>query len=128
MANFLSISPNQTKFLPSVCLVPGLDFSAVPVLISALCSVFRKAINLYTFKILRVLNGQLPLRHILQILFEYCKYVYFNIHDSNSATAEFLMISADTACWEIERTFTYRSTFLYGEKPNHTTARKPGPP
>jgi hypothetical protein len=35
LANFLSISPNQTKFLPSVCLVPGLEFSAIPVLISA---------------------------------------------------------------------------------------------
>jgi hypothetical protein len=35
MALFLSISPNQTKFLPSVCLVPGLDFSAILVLISA---------------------------------------------------------------------------------------------
>ena len=46
LANFLSISPNQTKYLPSVCLVPGLDFSAIPVSISA---VFRKAINLYTF-------------------------------------------------------------------------------
>ncbi len=37
LANILSISPNQTKLLPSVCLVPGmeLDFSGVPVLISA---------------------------------------------------------------------------------------------
>jgi hypothetical protein len=33
--NFLSISPNQTKFLPSVCLVPGLDFSAILVTIFA---------------------------------------------------------------------------------------------
>jgi hypothetical protein len=32
-------------------------------------------------------------------------YVYFNIHDSNIATAEFLVISAETTrtCWEIER-------------------------
>ncbi len=44
--NFLYISPNQTKFLPYVCLVPGLDFSAIPV--SNLCSVFRKAIIFYT--------------------------------------------------------------------------------
>jgi hypothetical protein len=29
--------------------------------------------------------------------------VYFNIHDSNIATAEFLVISAETACREIER-------------------------
>jgi hypothetical protein len=35
LANFLSISPNQTKFLPSVCLVPELDFSAIPVPIFA---------------------------------------------------------------------------------------------
>jgi hypothetical protein len=46
LANFLSISPNQTKILLSVCLVPGLDFSAIPVSISG---VFRKAINLCTF-------------------------------------------------------------------------------
>jgi hypothetical protein len=26
----------------------------------------------------------------------------FNIHDSNIATAEFLVISAETTCWEIE--------------------------
>ncbi len=30
----------------------------------------------------RLLNGQFPLLHISQILFEYCKYVYLNIHDS----------------------------------------------
>ncbi len=35
LANFLSISPNQTKFLLSVRLVPALDNSAIPVSISA---------------------------------------------------------------------------------------------
>ncbi len=35
LSNFLSISPNQTKFLSSVCLVPRLDFSAIPVSTSA---------------------------------------------------------------------------------------------
>jgi hypothetical protein len=35
--------------------------------------------------------------------FEYCKYFYFNIHDSNIATDELLVISAETACWEIAR-------------------------
>jgi hypothetical protein len=34
--------------------------------------------------------------------FEYCKYVYFNIHYSNIATAEFLVIFAESTCWEIE--------------------------
>jgi len=34
LANFLSISPNQTKFLPSVCLVPA-SLSAIPVSNSA---------------------------------------------------------------------------------------------
>jgi hypothetical protein len=29
--------------------------------------------------------------------------VYFNIHDLNIVTAEFLVISANTTCWEIER-------------------------
>jgi hypothetical protein len=50
---------------------------------------------------LRLLNGQFPLWPKLKILFEYCKYVYFNIQDSN--IAEFLVISTETACWEIER-------------------------
>jgi hypothetical protein len=35
LALFLSISPNQTKFLQPVCLVPGLDFSAILVSVSA---------------------------------------------------------------------------------------------
>jgi hypothetical protein len=35
LANFLSISQNQTKFLPLVCLVPGQDFSATLVSISS---------------------------------------------------------------------------------------------
>jgi hypothetical protein len=34
LSNFLSNSPTQTKCFPSVCLVPGLDFSAIPVSIS----------------------------------------------------------------------------------------------
>jgi hypothetical protein len=41
--------------------------------------------------------------YILQILLWYCKYVYFNFHDLIIATGEFLLISAETACWEIER-------------------------
>jgi hypothetical protein len=36
LANFLSISLNQTKFVLTVCLVPRLDFSAIPVSISAI--------------------------------------------------------------------------------------------
>ncbi len=39
LANFLSIPPNKTKFLPSVCLVHGLDLSAIPV------SIFTVAIG-----------------------------------------------------------------------------------
>ncbi len=35
--------------------------------------------------------------------FEYCKYVNFSIHDLNIATAEILVRSAETTCWEIER-------------------------
>jgi hypothetical protein len=35
LANFLSISPNQTKFLPYVCLVPAFYFSVIPASISA---------------------------------------------------------------------------------------------
>jgi hypothetical protein len=35
LANFVSITPNKTKFLQPVFLVPGLDFAAIPVSISA---------------------------------------------------------------------------------------------
>jgi len=35
--------------------------------------------------------------------FEYYKYVYFNIHYSHVTTAEFLAMSAETTCSEIER-------------------------
>jgi hypothetical protein len=37
------------------------------------------------------------------ILLKYGKYVYFNIHNSNIATANFFVISAETARWERER-------------------------
>jgi hypothetical protein len=43
LANFLSISPNQAWFLPYVCLVSELDFSAIPVLISAVSFTGRQA-------------------------------------------------------------------------------------
>jgi hypothetical protein len=33
---------------------------------------------------------------------KYCKYVYFKIQDLNMETAEFLKLSAESACWEIE--------------------------
>jgi hypothetical protein len=46
LVNFLSIPPNKTKFLPSVCLIHGLDFSAIPVSISAV-SVGRLSNNIY---------------------------------------------------------------------------------
>ncbi len=75
MANFLSISPNQAKLLPPV---PRLDFSAIPV------SIFAVSLGrLSTYTLFKVAKWAIPLRHILQILFEYCKYVYVNIGDSN---------------------------------------------
>jgi hypothetical protein len=58
LANFLSISPSQTKFVLSVCLVPGLAFSAIHVSISAV-SLGR----LSTYTLFRFLGC-----HILQIL------------------------------------------------------------
>ncbi len=45
LANFLSIPPNQTKVLPSVSLVPRMDFSAIPGSISAV-SLGRLSINI----------------------------------------------------------------------------------
>jgi hypothetical protein len=49
--------------------------------------------------------------NILQNLFEYCKYVDFNFHDSNIATAKFLVISAETTCWEIEKIAKFNEDF-----------------
>ncbi len=48
LANFLSISPNQTKFLPSVCLVPARLF-AIPDSISAVS--LRRTYKLLDFKV-----------------------------------------------------------------------------
>ncbi len=42
LANFLSISPNQTNFLPSVCLVPAGLFCYFEF---SLCGIFKKVIN-----------------------------------------------------------------------------------
>ncbi len=58
----------------------------------------------------KVAKWEDPLWHILQILFEYCKYFNFNIFDLNIAlilpTAEFLVILAEAVCWEIERKYS----------------------
>jgi hypothetical protein len=83
--------------LTSVCLVPGLDFSEIPVSISAVSAGYQ----LIYFLDFRLRNGQF-LTHSSNPL-KYCKYVFFNIHYSNIATADFLVISAETTCWEIER-------------------------
>ncbi len=103
MANFLSISPNQTKFLPSICMVPGLDFSAIP------DSIFAESLGKLSIYILYFLDFKVyKCKWAMSLLtlssnpFKYCKYVYFNIHYANIATAEFLVISAESTCWEIE--------------------------
>jgi hypothetical protein len=91
LANFLSKSPNQTKFLSSVCPVPGLDLSAIPVSISAVSLGRLSTYILLDFKF--AIWAAFSLTHMF----------HFNIHDSNIATADYLAISAETACWEIER-------------------------
>jgi hypothetical protein len=50
LANFLSISPNQTMFLPSVCLVPA-AISAIPFSISAVSLRRLKTYKLLDFKV-----------------------------------------------------------------------------
>ncbi len=63
-----------------------------------LCRVFRKAFNLYTFQILKLLNGQF----LSDIFFKYfstnVNMFISDIHDSNIATAEVLVTSAETTC------------------------------
>jgi hypothetical protein len=74
--NFLSISPNQNKFFPSVCLVPAGLFCCYRF---SLCGVFKKVINL---AIARFVSS---------------------VFEENISVAEFGMISAETACWDIKR-------------------------
>jgi hypothetical protein len=84
MANFLFISPNQIKFLPSVC--SWLDFSAILVSISAV-SLGRLSYQLTYFLDFKVDKWAVSSLTNSYILLTYCKYVYFKIHDSNIATA-----------------------------------------
>ncbi len=51
MANFLSVSPNQIKFLPSVCLVLGLVFAAITVSFSAVSLGRLSTYILFIFKV-----------------------------------------------------------------------------
>jgi hypothetical protein len=82
LANFLSISPNQTKFLLSVCLVPGLDFSAIPIQsLQCLYEGYQLIYFLY-FKVVKWAASSLT--HSSNF-FRVFKHFYFNIHDSNVA-------------------------------------------
>jgi hypothetical protein len=86
--------------LPSVCLVPRLDFSAIPISISAVSLESISTYILLDFKVAKWVVSSLT--HSKKF-FEYCKYLYFYNHDSNIATDEFFVISTETACWEIAR-------------------------
>ncbi len=107
MANFLSISPNQTKFSPSVCLVPDsqLDISATLDSVSAVsenyqpnyCFILKLLNGPRIFKLLNLCGNQLiSISELLMSLF----LLFFG---ENILTAEFGMISAQTVCWDTER-------------------------
>jgi hypothetical protein len=77
---------------------------------------------------LKLVNGKFPLWHILQILFEYWKYVYFNIHDYqilHNITNSWIFSNIGRNCLLgnrkkiakfLMRTFTCHSTFLYASR------------
>jgi hypothetical protein len=102
LANFLSISPNQVFAVRLSGPRAGLSYHSC----FNLCSVSRKAINLFTyllyFKVAKwavssLTHSSNSFRVLLICLFKYSN------RRSNIATAEFLVISAETACWEIEK-------------------------
>jgi hypothetical protein len=99
LANFLSISPNQTRFLPSVCLVPGLDFSAIPVSNSAVSSGRLSTYTFLDFKVVKWAVSSLLILPTAEFFGRNCLLE----NRKKILIAKFLM-----------RSFTCRSTFLYG--------------
>jgi hypothetical protein len=103
LADFLSISPNQANFLPSVCLVTAGLFCYFEF---SLCSIFKKIINalylnLKVTKWAKYTLLNLRANHLISTLPDF---VFVpSVLGENIPTAEFGMISAETACWEIER-------------------------
>jgi hypothetical protein len=100
LANFLSISSNQTKLLLFVCLIPELDFFAIPVSISAV-SLGRLSTYILFFY-LRLLNGQFSSETFFKS-FSGTANMFISIFMIQIQTANFLVILAETACWVIER-------------------------
>ncbi len=127
MANFLSVSPNQTMFLPSVCLIPARLFCHS---CFNLCSLFKKVNNCYTlvFKVAKwavssLTHSSNPFhvnmfisRFMIQILHNIrnvqeekrhqkkdTSNLSFQIFGEKFPTSEFWMISEETPCWEKER-------------------------
>jgi hypothetical protein len=98
LANFLSISPNQTKFFPSL-----LDISATSDSVSAVSEGYQ--LNYYW--ILKLLRGP----RIFKLLnlcvnptYQYTLAAYApSFFGKNISTAESGMISSEDACWDIER-------------------------
>ncbi len=119
LANFLSISPNQTPVF-AVCL-PGPRWTFLPFLflliLYSLPYMYRYFVHTtYMFshpQVLYVISCAVNIR--LQL------YTCFLTLRSKHASSKFWMISAETPCWEIHRkkiakflmrTFTCRSNFL----------------
>jgi hypothetical protein len=95
LANLLSISPNQTKFFPYVCLVPGLDFSAIPVSISAVFLTGRQTWQNVNRKrrLQRIQNVQEGKRHQKKETSS----CFFLLFLEKFPTAEFLILLAETS-------------------------------
>jgi hypothetical protein len=104
LANFLSISPNQTKFSPLFAW-SQLDISATSDSVSAV----SKGYQLKFCWILTLLSGPRIFKLLNLCVNQLRKYILVaNIFvpfvlGENIPTAEFGMISAETACWAIEK-------------------------
>ncbi len=124
MANFLYISPNQTEFFPSVCLVPaGLFCHSC----CNRCSLFKKVINLYTvlldFNVAKWAVSSLTHLCGIQHLSApscFCPVGSFcfweevsNSRILNDIGRNSLLANRKKIAKFLMRTFTCRSTFLY---------------
>jgi hypothetical protein len=105
LANFLSISPKQTKCFPSVCLVPAGHFcfsnSVSAVLVSEgyqlnYCWILKSLSGTKNFELLNLCGNQLISIPLLMFFFP-------SVFGENVPTADFGMISTETVCWDIER-------------------------
>jgi hypothetical protein len=106
LANFLSVSPDQSKFFPFVCLVPANQPDISAILDSV--SVVSESYQLNYRWILKLLSGPRICKLLTlcgnQLQYTLAAYAFVpSVFGESIPTAEFVMLSTETACWDIER-------------------------